>query len=650
MKKRLKNNGISLISLVVAVSIMIIISGLLIYNAKTGIKVRNLNMMRNDIELLDDKVNAYYVKYAALPISIKYNVSPLPFESAINPNDSVDGYYVLDLSVFEGLTLNYGSDYNKVTEANVADNKYKDLYVINEQSHQIYYVRGIELDGVKYYTNGTAEEVALQPIIENELSIENCIYRKDETGYEITLKNITYNGSYHVKYKEANESTYIEVGNNITTSDYTFSVDKYGLYYIQIQDERGKTKEIINSVYADATINADEKVTMVKTIEGSSITTEEVSLVKGFTISGVESECAQTLLGVSTENEKRGTIDDGIVIYLIDDSATIDWNDTTEVQTAQQQYDQFVWVPAPNAIAVDMNDDEVVNETDIDLMIAQDKYPMAIAIDDTNYRGVLYDFNENGGILTISDQSWSSTSTGYREPAYLEDGSWADGSDYNDTEPKISQSLLQSEFNEMVNKVSNNKGFWVGRYETSNMTSNNTKDKNNKIKVVRGATSGVSGNSINWYRMYAQQKAYRNLTEISSITTSSMIWGSQWDQIMIWMKDVPSEYTDTEYTGKYYITNSVGMGNFGTISGIDDGWSSSSPAPTGFQDIYKVKNVFDLAGNIYEWTLEANDNSFRTFQGGYYLLMDNFETRAGYRGSDNPDRTFDHIGTRATLY
>ena len=322
----------------------------------------------------------------------------------------------------------------------------------------------------------------------------------------------------------------------------------------------------------------------------------------------------------------------------------------------QEKYDQFVWVPVPNAIAVDMNDDEVVNETDIDLMIAQDKYPMAIATDDTNYRGVLYDFNENGGTLTISDKSWSSTSTNSREPAYLTDTLRGDAISANNTDPKITQELLQNEFNGMVNKVSSNKGFWVGRYETSNMTSNNTQDKTNKIKVVRGATTGVSRNSINWYRMYAQQKAYRSLTEISSARTSSMIWGSQWDQIMIWMKDVPSEYTDTTYTGKYYITNAVGMGNFGVSSGINDGWSStSSPAPTGYQDAYRVKNIYDLAGNLYDWTLEASSTNNRAVRGGRCNLTGSDGTRPDLRAGNYPYNigssiSYSTYGSRSALY
>ena len=47
--------------------------------------------------------------------------------------------------------------------------------------------------------------------------------------------------------------------------------------------------------------------------------------------------------------------------------------------------DQFVWVPVKDPVAVDMNNDETINEKDIDLMIAANRNPMAIATDETNY-------------------------------------------------------------------------------------------------------------------------------------------------------------------------------------------------------------------------------------------------------------------------
>ena len=153
----------------------------------------------------------------------------------------------------------------------------------------------------------------------------------------------------------------------------------------------------------------------------------------------------------------------------------------------------------------------------------------------------------------------------------------------------------------MVEGVEEKGGFWVGRYETSKMSSDTSRDTSgiDFIKVVRGTTNGIS--NINWYRMYAQQKNYKKYLTKSTNTKSSMIWGSQWDQIMIWMKEVQNTVNTTN--GNYYITNSVGMGNFG----VDDTGEIKPTKQIENTGYYGVKNVYDLAGNVYEWTLEVND-------------------------------------------
>lgn len=149
----------------------------------------------------------------------------------------------------------------------------------------------------------------------------------------------------------------------------------------------------------------------------------------------------------------------------------------------------------------------------------------------------------------------------------------------------------------MVKSVENKKGFWVGRYETSNArysSYNNT----NQVKVVKGAVNGESKISdIHWTCFYLQQKNYSNLVPMSN-TKSSMIWGSQWDQIMIWMRNVENKSQNS-----YYILNSLQMGNHKQNDEYPD---TSNPAPTG---CYDVKNIYDLAGNLHEWTCEVKYTS-----------------------------------------
>ena len=81
-------------------------------------------------------------------------------------NDKIDEFYIIDLEAMQGITLNYGKDYEKVKADKENANKYTDLYIINTNSHNIFYVQGI---GIKqneetqiYYTDYTqADETTI---------------------------------------------------------------------------------------------------------------------------------------------------------------------------------------------------------------------------------------------------------------------------------------------------------------------------------------------------------------------------------------------------------------------------------------------------------------------------------------------------------
>ena len=362
---------------------------------------------------------------------------------------------------------------------------------------------------------------------------------------------------------------------------------------------------------------------------------------------------------VSGIPEESKSVDDGIVIYIIPEGEEANWQDKEKMQMT---YDQFVWVPVKTAYVTEeeVNKDKT-SETEADkyanlqaYITEKNKtennvYPMAIQLADGNYKGILYKFTETTEEttkVTIEPRDYTTTSSN-REPAYLTDSTYGDAnSSYNNV--GITEELLQTEFNTMLGKVAENKGFWVGRYETSNMSGKHEQDATQQIKVVKGATEGVSntenkndGTGITWYRMYTQQKSYSKLAKISM--TSSMIWGSQWDQIMIWMKDV-----ENESQSSYYIVNSVGMGNYGNISEVNDGYPDTNKlAPTG---CFEVKHIYDLAGNVYDWTLEAYDTNFRVYRGGDYDNTNSNDTRADYRYSRYPYYASAINGSRPSLY
>ena len=165
MKSLVKNSkGITLISLVITVAIISILTNVVIYNAVGNLKSTKLGNMQNDIENLRDKVSNYYSQYGKIPANteIEYtNIGNLESTGIISDTLDTGKFYVIDLAAMENVTLNYGRDYEKITNTSTQEeiNGLTDLYIINEFSHNIFYVEGIELDGEMFYTDYTSDDV-----------------------------------------------------------------------------------------------------------------------------------------------------------------------------------------------------------------------------------------------------------------------------------------------------------------------------------------------------------------------------------------------------------------------------------------------------------------------------------------------------------
>ena len=176
----------------------------------------------------------------------------------------------------------------------------------------------------------------------------------------------------------------------------------------------------------------------------------------------------------------------------------------------------------------------------------------------------------------------------YREPDIVPDydGSDADDSSYftetigNMTGAEFKKQL-QEEFNEMVESVDTYGGFYIGRYETGNLSQAKAVVQKNNTDI----------NNQNWYNMYMKCKTVAGGTE----ATSSMIWGCQWDATMKWFLNCGGQ-TAT------YVTDSTGKGNY-SGSLLTNG--------TGSVEEYSVNNIYDMAGNVWDWTLENTHPMYR---------------------------------------
>ena len=142
MKKYIKNErGITLIILIVTVIIIAILTGVIVKKMDTGKDIRNYNYMCADVELLKNKILVYYNENGSVPTKGTAFNAKATLGTQASSRDS-DNYYEIDLSKLYNITLNYGGG----TTSN------GDVYIVNEQSLEVYYLNGIEYDGVKYYT------------------------------------------------------------------------------------------------------------------------------------------------------------------------------------------------------------------------------------------------------------------------------------------------------------------------------------------------------------------------------------------------------------------------------------------------------------------------------------------------------------------
>ena len=164
-EKIIAEKGVNLISLTIAVTVILILTGTIIVSSVSSLKSNKLRNMQADIDNLRDKVSNYYSQYGEIPADkkIEYtNIEHIRSSGVISEVVDTGAFYVIDLSAIENVTLNYGKDYDKIRngEATTEEeiNKLTDLYIINGESHNIFYVAGIELDGEKFYTDYTSEE------------------------------------------------------------------------------------------------------------------------------------------------------------------------------------------------------------------------------------------------------------------------------------------------------------------------------------------------------------------------------------------------------------------------------------------------------------------------------------------------------------
>ncbi len=315
----------------------------------------------------------------------------------------------------------------------------------------------------------------------------------------------------------------------------------------------------------------------------------------GFTISGIESE---------------QSIDGGLVIYDIPEGRTVNWTNPDSVKT---QYNQFVWIP------VEVN--KTTEPKDTETSIASFK------------RSV---WQDNARVANNAQSSTSFPRSSYSWSDYTEPYS-KDSSDYDGT--GTGKTGISAQITELTKSIYKYGGFYIGRYEAGSETerikgSSQTaafvvqQDKYPYIRVQWGKGMGdVSEGAV-----YLCNNLYSS-TNTNYGATSMLCSGASWDSMLDFIKDSSHSVTNSITWGNYNNseTYTINRGKYAvhntsnnTIENFQDVVNEYSKEKdksilltTGATERNSSKNIYDVAGNCWEWTTESYTSSRRVVRGRF---------------------------------
>ena len=297
------------------------------------------------------------------------------------------------------------------------------------------------------------------------------------------------------------------------------------------------------------------------------------------------------------------------------------------------------------------------------------------------------------GKTTFTDADYTSIENDLKEYTKTYRGS----TKYSDTwyaddknEGWLSETEYKTLKNSMLKSVYENGGFYVGRYEAgiettgTNRTSNT--DKNSDGKYIMPSIAPVTKADAYPYTYVTRTQAQNLASNVNSGTkTSSLMFGVQWDLVLAFMHNkgniADSTLTTNSTTIGNYINSTFDLnrGKYAQYGQLGNEWknfdsalgsivvsnettgkmkkteqssdSNSILITTGGTEQSKVMNIYDIAGNVWEWTLEKTSITINpcAYRGGSYSYAGS-NGPAAYRNYTSTDGSYDSVGFRVSLF
>ena len=347
-----------------------------------------------------------------------------------------------------------------------------------------------------------------------------------------------------------------------------------------------------NNILANTNNNSD--MTKPKALDTSSWDTTKVTV---YTDPASGKKAPIPVGYVASQVTGENGIDTGLVIY----EGTVPVTGTqvgvpgTEAWTASCERNQWVWVPVPDVSR----------------------------IYDTNTR--------KSKLYSITQTGRSNYSNSNYEPGVLPNNRDNERyfSQYNlsgMTKKKLLYEL-ETELDETIKSIEKYGGFYIGRYE------------NGETKTVKPVVKRMSSNPYaSWYDTYVN---LRTLVPNENLK-ANIIYGCLWDETLQWFRESGAKTDEDIYNSASWGNHkdSEGFTYYTNVAGSTGSKTQNSgkSIPTGSTERNKANNIYDMAGNQWEWTLEGYGIYNRRERGGI-CSSNASDYSVGYRSNGYPGST-----------
>ena len=231
----------------------------------------------------------------------------------------------------------------------------------------------------------------------------------------------------------------------------------------------------------------------------------------------------------------------------------------------------------------------------------------------------------------------------------------------------LSQSKYEENYSKMLQSIKANGGFYIGKYEVGSFDNPVTSSDNTRQAVIQQGAY-----PYNYVTCSQAEEIAEGLA--TGGKTSTLMFGIQWDLVLAYLesKGVPAadlnddssswgNYANNSFPvaegNKYAIYNqsTYQLGEWNPVPSDyekpNSGTESRVLLSTGAVEDNSKMNIYDLAGNVYEWTLEKSPGSNKpcAYRGGNYDVTGSYSP-ASSRGSGSTSGSNSYIGFRPALY